>query len=241
MLFSNDEIAAYINQHFEAVWQSMRPVPTVRVDFGNGRVVTRTLHGNIATYSCSAEGQIYDILPGLYQPATYLEQLQQMQRLAQYVGKSDDRYREYHIRQAAALRRHGRPELLIGVGGGVSITGRELGIEYVLQPAKRLQVRGKAARKGAPVGKIQSVVDARDESPESLLQMDTQINETIRRRLIHERLALAPRAQPADIEKWLYREVLKADLDDPYLGLGNMLRVETQAESPLRTRGTDRY
>ena len=30
-------------------------------------------------------------------------------------------------------------------------------------------------------------------------------------------------AQPAALTKWLYKEVLHADLDDPYLGLGPAL------------------
>ncbi len=67
MLFSNDEIADFINTTFEPTWQSVRPVPLVRIDFGNGHVVTRTLHGNIATFVCNADGHVLDILPGIYQ------------------------------------------------------------------------------------------------------------------------------------------------------------------------------
>jgi hypothetical protein len=55
------------------------------------------------------------------------------------------------------------------------------------------------------------------------LAEDTRINETIRRRVVHEKLAAAGRAEPKDVTKWLYKEVLKADLDDPYLGLGDIL------------------
>jgi len=32
-----------------------------------------------------------------------------------------------------------------------------------------------------------------------------------------------PGAKPADVTKQLYREVLHADIDDPYLGLGETL------------------
>ena len=55
------------------------------------------------------------------------------------------------------------------------------------------------------------------------LAEDTRINETVRRRLTHEKLAGGGRVEPQDITKWLYKEVLKADLDDPHLGLGDIL------------------
>jgi hypothetical protein len=52
---------------------------------------------------------------------------------------------------------------------------------------------------------------------------DTRINESVRRQMIHEQLAKNVSVSPRDISKWLYREVLHADLDDPYLGLGDVL------------------
>jgi hypothetical protein len=49
------------------------------------------------------------------------------------------------------------------------------------------------------------------------------VNERIRRRAIHERLARLGAVGPDDVKKWLYKEVLHADLDDPLLGLGRLL------------------
>ena len=51
---------------------------------------------------------------------------------------------------------------------------------------------------------------------------DALINERIRRLQIHERLAQGF-VVPEQIKRWLYKEVLHADLDDPYLGLGSVL------------------
>ena len=56
-----------------------------------------------------------------------------------------------------------------------------------------------------------------------LLAEDTRLNESIRRRQIHEKLWQAGLVPPEKVVKWLYRDVLHADLDDPYLGLGTML------------------
>jgi hypothetical protein len=52
---------------------------------------------------------------------------------------------------------------------------------------------------------------------------DTRLNETARRLLIHEHLARSGVVAPEKVCKWLYKEVLHADLDDPYLGLGKVL------------------
>src|SRR5207253_6991786 len=56
-----------------------------------------------------------------------------------------------------------------------------------------------------------------------MLAADTWLNETERRRQIHQRLADAGPVRPEQIKIWLYREVLHADLEDPYLGLGDAL------------------
>jgi len=52
---------------------------------------------------------------------------------------------------------------------------------------------------------------------------DTRQNETIRRRQVHEMLAATGLVKPNGVVKRLYKEVLHADIDDPYLGLGPML------------------
>ena len=55
------------------------------------------------------------------------------------------------------------------------------------------------------------------------LTEDTQLNETTRRRQIHELLAKEGLVAPAKVLKPIYKDVLHADLDDPYLGLGKAL------------------
>src|SRR5262249_1167632 len=50
-----------------------------------------------------------------------------------------------------------------------------------------------------------------------------QVNERIRRKAIHERLSRLGAVRPHEIERWLYKEVLHVDLDDPKLGLDKVL------------------
>ena len=55
------------------------------------------------------------------------------------------------------------------------------------------------------------------------LAQDTRLNETTRRAQIHDLLARAGLVRPEQVVKPLYKDVLHADLDDPYLGLGSTL------------------
>jgi hypothetical protein len=72
VLFSQERVADFVNQSFEPVWESVRPVPIVHIDFGNGNVLTRTLHGNILTSICTPDSFVVDALPGIYREAEYL-------------------------------------------------------------------------------------------------------------------------------------------------------------------------
>src|SRR5947208_1890556 len=107
VLFSREDVAGHINRNFEAAWEMVRPVPIIRIDFGNGNVVTRTLHGNVASYVCAADGQTLDILPGIYQPAVYAAALEQLKGLSDSVRPpTADRQtllRNYHREKARAL------------------------------------------------------------------------------------------------------------------------------------------
>jgi hypothetical protein len=53
-------------------------------------------------------------------------------------------------------------------------------------------------------------------------------NETQQRLLIHDRFASADPVRPEQIKRWVYRDVLHADLDDPYLGLGDDFFAELE-------------
>ena len=55
------------------------------------------------------------------------------------------------------------------------------------------------------------------------LAEDTRLNETTRRGQIHDMLAATGKVPSTKITRPIYKDVLHADLDDPYLGLGKML------------------
>jgi hypothetical protein len=214
VLFSQKQVADVINQSFEPAWQAVRPVPIVRIDFGNGKVITRTLHGNIATYACSADGTILDILPGIYEGQTYLDQLQQFERLHHWVSGNPtlraERLREYHRKQLDSLKTGSRPHRFVRA---LDETKRkvERAARFVLAPHDSKSSPEVVTADAIEVGGWTALVE------------DTRINETERRLQIHDRLLETGKVRPGEITRWLYREVLHADLDDPYLGLGETL------------------
>ncbi len=228
MLFSQDDVAADINSLFEPVWESVRPVPVVRIDFGNGTVLTRTLHGNILTAVCNADGQVLDALPGIYDPAAYRERLTQLALLARYVqgrpaGQRAARLRSYHETQAAALRRGQTPEQFVvraRLGAPITKMAIERPVEIVLAPpAPRKETAAPAQPKeaGPPLEEREDVAHWK------ALTEDTRLNESVRRLQIHDILTAAGMVRPEKVTHPIYKDVLHADLDDPYLGLGKTL------------------
>lgn len=216
-MFSRERVSAFINRHFETAWEMVRTVPIIRIDFGNGRTTTRTLHGNVASYVCKADGQVMDILPGIYTPGAYTAALEQPRALAGAVSRLvPDRQlphlREYHRDNAQRLRQAGQPRFG-GNGQGNPEQDRGKGfVERVVLPALpnfNAAAAGPRPRTAAELAGWQPLVE------------DTLINERLRRLQIHERLMGADALRPDQIKRWLYRDVLHADLDYPFMGLGD--------------------
>jgi hypothetical protein len=74
-LYANHDVAAYLRQHFVLHWQSVRPVPRVTIDFGDGRKIEQTITGNSIHYVLAADGQVIDALPGLYDAKAFVNGL----------------------------------------------------------------------------------------------------------------------------------------------------------------------
>jgi alpha-D-ribose 1-methylphosphonate 5-triphosphate synthase subunit PhnG len=90
-LYSNPEISQYLRDRYVLHWQSVRPVPQVTIDFGDGRTLKRTLTGNSIHYVLDAEGNPIDALPGLYSPQAFLKNLQQANQQVQQLATMNPR------------------------------------------------------------------------------------------------------------------------------------------------------
>ncbi len=105
ILYSNAEVAKMLQDRFILHWQSVRPVPRVTIDFGDGRKLERTVTGNSIHYILDSEGRTIDALPGLYGPQAFLRALVEMEGAVQRFAKFDntrlraelDRYRRLRL------------------------------------------------------------------------------------------------------------------------------------------------
>jgi hypothetical protein len=75
ILYSNTTISKKLREDFVLHWKSVRPVPHVTIDFGDGRKLERTLTGNSIHYILDVEGRVVEALPGLYGPNAFLRSL----------------------------------------------------------------------------------------------------------------------------------------------------------------------
>ena len=104
-LYANAQVSAFLRAHFVLYWSSERTVPTVTIDFGDGRKLVRTTTGNSAHYVLDDHGHVLDVLPGLYAPSVFRAELAASLALADQVrGASDaERIRATVAYHAAAI------------------------------------------------------------------------------------------------------------------------------------------
>lgn len=89
-LYANQEISEYLKSNFVLHWKSVRPVPKVTIDFGDGRVLHRTLTGNSIHYILTADGRPVDALPGLYSPQLFRIYLERGAELVEMLRENED-------------------------------------------------------------------------------------------------------------------------------------------------------
>lgn len=221
MLFSDQTIADFINSTFEPVWESVRPVPIISIDFRNGHVINRTIPGNIATYVLAADGQVLDILPGMYTPDAYLAQLKWFKTLDYIASMPMERRQaalyEYHtdaikrlsLKSASVSQSIAASHRGLSAASGSYATATERSTKPIASTKPDLPEVAPGVQK--------LTID--EASQWQALVQDTRDNELLRRSTIHESLARSKPVRPDAVTKWLFREVLNVDLDDPYLGL----------------------
>lgn len=105
VLYANATVSDYLRRNYILHWESVRPVPVIEIDYGDGRKVRRTITGNSIHYVLDSRGRVIDGLPGLYGPGTFLRMLQESEALARATSElSDDQF-------PALVARHHRARL----------------------------------------------------------------------------------------------------------------------------------
>jgi hypothetical protein len=81
VLYANADVSRALRERFVLHWKSVRPVPKITIDMGDGRVVQRTVTGNSIHYVLTADGEVVDGIPGLYGPAAFLREIGEAQKI----------------------------------------------------------------------------------------------------------------------------------------------------------------
>lgn len=90
VLYADESMSKMLREKFVLHWQSVRPVPVITIDMGDGRTIKRTITGNSAHYVLDPNGRVVDCLPGLYASGTFERLLRQSGQLASELTDAND-------------------------------------------------------------------------------------------------------------------------------------------------------
>ena len=90
MLYPDPRVAKVLRERFVLHWKSVRPVPRLTIDYGDGRTLHGTVTGNSIHYVLDSNGRLVDGIPGLYGPGWFLEVLGEAERLALEVADLEE-------------------------------------------------------------------------------------------------------------------------------------------------------
>ena len=86
-LYIDPGINRVLRDRFVLHWQSVRPVPKVTIDFGNGKTLVKTLTGNSTHLVLDSAGHPVDALPGLFSAEVFAQLLSRAYAMA--MGKRE--------------------------------------------------------------------------------------------------------------------------------------------------------
>jgi hypothetical protein len=110
VLYADPEVAGILRERFVLHWESVRPVPRLTIDFGDGRRLEGTITGNSVHYVLDPRGRLVDALPGLYGPGMFLDRLDRAGDAASGLALAEDAeladgMRRYHRDRLEAIDR----------------------------------------------------------------------------------------------------------------------------------------
>ena len=151
-LYSNPEISRLLRDRYILHWQSVRPVPKITIDFGDGRKVQQTLTGNSIHYILDADGNPIDALPGLYAPQAFKRHLtHSAEFIAKYRQLPAEQRRatldKYHQTQLAQLQANWKRDL------------DKLGIAIPLPSSIKSLSEPPTAAEAAPIAVSKSIIE----------------------------------------------------------------------------------
>jgi hypothetical protein len=167
--------------HFVLHWQSVRAVPIVTIDFGDGRQIKRTITGNSLHMVLDSQGRAVDVLPGLYSAASFVKSLQTSGRAAVELALADEatfrvRRAEFHDLRLREMQQHWADDCL-----KAKVPAVALGLGKSLSEENWAQLAALYAAESRPTAEVQAAMTIQGPPPAEVvarLAITKSISET---------------------------------------------------------------
>jgi hypothetical protein len=245
VLLSDPGVKDFLANQVVPTWQSIRSAPKVKIDFGNGKVMERTLKGNTVLYLCKPGGEVIDAFPGVYTPADFLAEVQpamekwQQSDLAKWHEELVKlKIFQEQMRITMSKARVESP-LLDALGfsrqprSGPGKLPETPADSYEKLVRKLDDLSDEPLKPAAAAKQVAPQAGTPEQIAEAAVRNDSRQNVRLVRPAIHLLLAKYAQSPKIDqIDKKIYKEILKLNVDDPYLGLGELVLPGTPPPLP---------
>src|SRR5215472_14425804 len=245
LLYPDPRVSAFLREHYVLHWKSVRPVPKVTIDFGDGRVLKKTITGNSIHYVLDSDGRPIDAIPGMVAPQPFLAFISAAEALAKELAslpptKRESFLKQWHrerLEQTLAsweddLRKLDRQAKLVSTNADLRAGQLERASEFrwpalaalhrpelALGPVTHLPTALEASKIAATKALSETPLLRQLRFLNTAVAEDSVRNEYQLHRRIHEWLSAR---QYVDVEKLnahVYPELFLMPLDDPWYGL----------------------
>ena len=235
MTLSNPEVIKFLSNEVVPYWESVGPVPKVTIELGDGRVIKRTLGGNVVTYLVSSSGDVYDAFPGVYTPEDYLAEINKTLDAI----KSESNLLSWHRQELASVTKSEEMRMTMSKAVVESPLLNALGKGRSAQPVAkdsatafqdytaRLQDISKRA---ATVSQLRTSVlknmqsNDPDEIGRAAVEIDSANNLKLIRPAVH--LLFSNYQKLPSVQQCrdnVYQDILHVPIHDPHLGLADAI------------------
>ena len=222
MLYSDPAISKILRERYVLHWHSLRPVPRVTIDMGDGRKIQQTITGNSIHYLLDENGKPLDALPGLNSPKAFRAQLEE------WLTLNPENIAEYHAERDAdyPVQRVLRPRAQDAAMRAMSkaITEQPLHQQLAFgarMPRIELEAADDVVFSAESLALMRSKQPLSDELLDGLrrtVAMDTRVNAELHG-LIHGWFKMEEVKDLASLNERVYAELFLTPSDDPWLGL----------------------
>ncbi len=241
-MLSDAKVVEFLKSEVVPVWESVRSVPKVTFDFGDGKKIERTLAGNTVIYFCSPNGKVVDAFPGIYAPEDFLKEaadsinaVEQFQKLgnsflAEFHKKKINDKVNQEVQRTTFSKAFVESPLLKALGysrnevpnGGIETTSSIKGFEVYLEDISKKAAAPRELRRMTEVKGYDNLTP--EQRGNLLVQIDSTQNLRVIRPATHLfLLGFDTPKTPRELRDAIYKNILQIPLNDPYLGLADVI------------------